>query len=134
MLILNSQMLYYKTAAMTAERVAMRRSKLELYEDIICALAKHALTIDGIAFECSTNCVLLQERLEFLARNNIVTIEVSRDNRAFYVLTTRGLTISKTLRIAKRLKRLKTTPQESAQQFQTMPAMAEEDEETRQAW
>jgi len=86
----------------------MRRSKLELYEEIICALAKNALTIDSIAFQCNTNCVTLQDQLEFLLTQNMVSIEVSRNNRAFYVLTQRGAAISKTLAITKSLEKLQT--------------------------
>jgi predicted transcriptional regulator len=107
----------------------MRRSKLELYEDVICALAKKALTIDGIAFECNTSCVLLQDQLQFLVDNGIVSIEVSRDNKAFYVLTRRGFAISKTLVIAKRLEKLQTTPQTSAESLQAIPAFSEPEEE-----
>ncbi len=86
----------------------MRKSKLELYEEIICALTKNALTVDSIAFQCNTSCVTLQERLEFLVTHNLVAIEVSRENRPFYVLTSRGVAISKTLAITKRLERLQT--------------------------
>ncbi len=86
----------------------MRKSKLELYEEIVVALAKNALTSDGIAFQCNTSCVNLQERLEFLIAHNLVEIENSRDNRLFYVLTQRGIAISKTLAITKRLEKLQT--------------------------
>ena len=86
----------------------MRRSKLELFEEIICALAKNALTVDSIAFQCNTSCVTLQGRLDFLLTHNLVTLEVTRDNRAVYVLTKRGVAISKTLAITKRLEKLQT--------------------------
>ena len=107
----------------------MRRSKLELYEDIIRALTKRALAIDGIAFECNMDCVILQQRLDFLVNNNIVEIEISRDNRAFYVLTRRGLAISKTLDITKRLKKLQATAKTANEALQTIPALSEHDEE-----
>jgi predicted transcriptional regulator len=107
----------------------MRRSKLELYEDIISALTKRASTIDGIAFECNTDCIILQQRLDFLVNNNIVEIEISRDNKAFYVLTRRGLAISKTLDITKRLKKLQTTAKTANEALQTIQALSEHDEE-----
>ena len=87
----------------------MRRSKLEFYQDIISALVKRALTIDDIAFECNTSCVTLEPRLDFLVSHNIAAVEIRRDNKAFYILSRRGLAISKTLSIAKRLERLQTT-------------------------
>jgi predicted transcriptional regulator len=107
----------------------MRRSKLELYEDVIFALSKEALTLDDIAFECDTSCVLLQDQLQFLVDNDIVSIEVSRDNRAFYVLTRRGAAISKTFAIARRLEKLQTSHQTSAKALQAVPAFPETKEE-----
>ena len=113
----------------------MPQSKLEIYEDIICTLAEGALPIDNLAFECNLNCILLQERLEFLAKHNIVTIEISQDNRAFYVLTSRGLAISKTFAVTKRLKKLQTTPQASAKALQVTSAFSEESgEKIRRVW
>jgi predicted transcriptional regulator len=98
-------------------------------------LAKKALTIDGIAFECNTSCVLLQDQLEFLVNNEIVSIEVSRDNKVFYVLTRRGVAISKTLVIAKRLEKLQTSPQISAKSLHSMQAFPERKEEkAKRAW
>lgn len=92
----------------------VRRSKLELYTDIICALAKRALTVDEIAFQCSTNCLTLQEKLDFLAKHDVVSVEVSRDNRASYVLTRRGVSIFKTFRITKNLEKLQNKPESQA--------------------
>ena len=86
----------------------MRKSKLETYEDIIGCLAEKALTIDSIAFKCGMDCILLQERLDFLLKHNLVDIEISRDNKAFYVLTRRGMAISKTLILTKKLEKLQT--------------------------
>jgi predicted transcriptional regulator len=107
----------------------MRRSKLELYEDIISALTKRALAIDGIAFECNMDCVILQQRLDFLVKNNIAEIEISHDNRAFYVLTRRGLAISKTLDITKRMKKLQTNAKTANEAVQFIPALPERNEE-----
>jgi predicted transcriptional regulator len=106
----------------------MRRSKLEFYEDIINALAKKALTIDGLAFQGNMDCVTLQQRLDFLVKNNITDIEISRDNKTYYVLTRRGLAVSKTLRLAKRLEKLQTTARK-AETRQETPSISEEDEE-----
>jgi predicted transcriptional regulator len=86
----------------------MRRSKLELYEEIICALSFQAQTADSLAFECSTDCSLLHQRMEYLIQNDIVSIEVSRDNRDFYVLTRRGVAVARTFRITKNLEKLRT--------------------------
>jgi predicted transcriptional regulator len=103
-----------------------RRSRLELYENIIGALAKRALTIEDIAFECKMNCVNLQDRLDFLMKHNLVDLEISLDNRAFYVLTRRGLAISRTLDITKRLEKL-----QSRSRIQTVAAFTKTDEEKK---
>jgi len=104
----------------------MGKSKLEAYEDIIRNLTQEALTIDDIAFKCGMHCVNLQQRLNFLVSNNIVDIEISRDNRAFYVLTRRGLTISKTLALTKQLEKLQT-PKETY--IKTAPMSTEQEGE-----
>lgn len=97
----------------------MQRSKLELYQDIICTLAKKALTLDSLAFECDTNCVLLQDKLDFLINHDLVTIEISRDNKPFYVLSRRGVAVAKTLTIAKQLERLQASSHPSGQPLHT---------------
>jgi predicted transcriptional regulator len=107
----------------------MARSKLEAYEDIINALAENALTIDDIGFSCNMNCVNLQQRLDFLVKNNIAEIEVSRDNKAYYVITPRGLTIAKTLAVTKRLEKLQTTREQATANYMRMQAQTEKDEE-----
>jgi predicted transcriptional regulator len=95
----------------------MRKSKLELYQDVICALAKRALTLDSLAFECGTSCVLLQDKLTFLLNNDIVSIEVSHDNNVFYVLTHRGMAVYRTLRLVKRLEKLKAPNEDETVNF-----------------
>jgi predicted transcriptional regulator len=93
----------------------IHRSKLELYQEIISTLATKACIVDNLAFECNIDCLILQERLDFLMQHNLVNIDVKRDNRAFYVLTRRGMAIAKTLSIAKRLEKLQTKPDTSIQ-------------------
>ena len=89
----------------------MRRSRLELYVDIICALAQRALTIDEIAFHCSTNCLTLNQSLEFLVTHGIVTLEINQNNQTCYALTRRGISIFKTFCITKNLEKLQGNPQ-----------------------
>ena len=89
----------------------MRRSRLELYVDIICALAQTSLTIDEVAFQCSTNCLTLQQSLDFLVTHGIVSIEVNSENKTFYALTRRGISIFKTFCITKNLEKLQGNPQ-----------------------
>jgi len=103
----------------------MRKSKLEFYEDIICTLARKALTIDDLAFHCNMNCTTLQQRLEFLVKNNITSTEIGHDNRKFYTLTRRGLAIFKTFCIARFLEKHQTSAKQAEQSLQEIPAQPE---------
>jgi predicted transcriptional regulator len=100
----------------------MRRSKLELYQELLCALKKKACTVDEVAYECDTDCVLLEERLAFLISNNLVHIEIRRDTQAGYALSHRGVTVVKTLAVAKRLERLQTSIEASERELNTVQA------------
>ena len=75
------------------------------------------------------DCLLLQQRLAFLMNNNIVDIEISQDKRAFYVLTRRGLAISKTLDITKRLKKLQSNAKAANETFRAITALSESKEQ-----
>ena len=85
----------------------MHRSKLELYEEVLRVLAKKPLNIDRLAYECNMDCVLLSHRLTLLAKNDLIQ-QGTRKDQTVYALTKRGLAISKTLAITRRLKKLQT--------------------------
>jgi predicted transcriptional regulator len=106
----------------------MHRSKLELYEDVLRALVKKPLTIDSIAYECNTDCVILRQRLEFLAKNGLIQ-EENYKNKTFYALTKRGIAIFKTLAITRRLEKLQTTIKILDDALQALPALPEYGEE-----
>lgn len=103
----------------------MRRSKLEAYEDILTALATAPLTIDDLAYQCKMNCVILDQRLDFLMQNDLVE-EATTNSKRHYGLTRRGTAIYKTLSIAKRLEKLQT---KTNQPLQTLPILSDPDEE-----
>jgi predicted transcriptional regulator len=86
----------------------MRRSKLELYEDILAALAEKSLIVDDIAYACNMDCIVLRQRLNYLIKNGLVEEKNYRNNTRC-VLTRRGLAISKTLTITRRLKKMQIT-------------------------
>ncbi len=94
----------------------MNRSKLELYEDILQALAKKPLSIETIAFNCNTDCVNLRQRLNFLIKNDVVQ-EREYPKKTLYAITARGLAIFKTLSLTHRLKKLQTTFKEFDQRI-----------------
>jgi predicted transcriptional regulator len=121
-------MLYSKRHHEESERASMRRSKLELYEDILTALADKRLTIDAIAYACNMDCIALRQRLNFLAKNGMVE-EKNYRKKTRYALTRRGLAIFKTLTITRRLEKLQTTIKKMDEALKMIPALSEYNEE-----
>ncbi len=105
----------------------MPKSKLELYESIIDALADRYLTVDSLAFECNMNCVAVGKRLEFLIQNGVVK-ESRCSKRILYSLTARGSAISKTFAITRRLEKMKATIALIDDALRTIPALPEPNE------
>ena len=125
-------MLYSKRHHEESERADMRRSKLELYEDILTALVDKPLTIDTIAYACNMDCVALCQRLNFLVKNDLVE-EKTYKKKTRYGLTRRGLAIFKTLTITKRLEKLQTTIKKMDEALKAIPAFSEYNEEKTKA-
>jgi predicted transcriptional regulator len=105
----------------------VRKSKLELYEDILQALVDKYMTVDSMAFECKMDCVAVDRRLKFLIKNGLV-----KENRCnaknLYSLTTRGIAICKTLDITRRLEKMKTTIKILDEALHALPVLPEQDD------
>jgi predicted transcriptional regulator len=121
-------MLYDKRYLPEYQRANMPRSKLEFYEDILNALAEKPLTVDGIAYRCNMNCVVLGQRLHFLMQNGLVEQNFCNKTQSF-ALTRRGLAIYKTLTIAKRLEKLQNTIKTVDEALRALPILSENDKE-----
>jgi predicted transcriptional regulator len=102
----------------------LRRSKLELYENILRALVNKPLTVDAIAYACNMDCIALRQRLEFLLTNGLVEITNFRNTECF-ALTRRGIAIFSTLTITKRLEKLQTTIKQLDEALRAIPALSE---------
>ena len=102
----------------------MHRSRLELYAEVLHALAKKPLTIDSIAYECNMDCVILGQRLDFLVKNGLIQ-QGEYLKKTCYALTKRGRAISKTLVITRRLEKLQTTSKMLDDASQALPALSE---------
>jgi len=102
----------------------MRRSKLELYEDILTALVDRHLTVDGIAYACNMDCFALRKRLDFLLKSSLVE-EKAYKEKTRYALTRRGLAIYKTLALTKSLEKLQTNIKRIDEALQAIPALSE---------
>lgn len=77
----------------------MRRSKLEIYIDILNVLAlKGQLKLTHIMYKSNVNCKVLKEQLEFLIKNKLVEERILRKERTVYALTPKGIQILKYFR------------------------------------
>jgi predicted transcriptional regulator len=122
-------MLYKKIDNQSAKRANMHRSKLELYEEVLQALAKKPLSIDSLAYACNMDCVLLSKRLPFLVKTGLIQEGTSK-NKIVYALKKRGLAISKTLVHTRRLEKLQTAKTRLSDAVQALPALSSHSEGT----
>ncbi len=109
----------------------LTKSKLENYEELITALVGRYLSVDSLAFACNMNCVAVDQRLGFLIKNGLVE-EKRCHNKTLFCLTKRGITIQRTLAIAKRLDQLKVTVKTIDESFVTVPKTSNRGGEPKQ--
>ena len=82
----------------------MRRSKLEMYVDILSVLAlRGPLKLTHIMYKANVNCSVLREYLDFLMKHELVEERKvqgrkARSNRIVYAITQRGITVLKYFR------------------------------------
>jgi len=79
--------------------VHMRRSKLEMYIDILKVLAhKGPLKLTHIMYKANVNCSVLKQYLEFLIGQGLVEEKTIGKKRIVYAITPRGITVLKYFR------------------------------------
>ena len=77
----------------------VRRSKLEMYIDILKVLARHGpLKLTHIMYKANVNCSVLKEYLDFLIANSLVEEKTIGKKRIVYAITERGSTVLKYFR------------------------------------
>ena len=77
----------------------MRRSKLEIYIDILDVLAlKGQLKLTHIMYKSNVNCKVLKEQLEFLLKNSLVEERILRKEKIVYGITSKGIQVLKYFR------------------------------------
>jgi predicted transcriptional regulator len=82
----------------------MRRSKLEVYIDILEVLAiRGPLKLTHIMYKSNVNCSVLKDQLEFLIKNTLVEERILRKEKVVYAVTQRGLQILKSFREIKQV-------------------------------
>ena len=78
----------------------MRRSKMEMYIDILKVMAQNGpMKLTHVMYKANVNCSVLKQNLEFLIQQNLIEeeIKVKRRNKTkvFYVITEKGRTVIK---------------------------------------
>jgi predicted transcriptional regulator len=77
----------------------LRRSKLEMYVDILKVLAQRGpLKLTHVMYKANVNCSVLIECLEFLLKQGLVEERTLKKNRTVYAVTQQGLTVLKAFR------------------------------------
>jgi predicted transcriptional regulator len=78
----------------------MRRSKMEMYIDILKVLAQSGpLKLTHVMYKANVNCSVLKEYLEFLLEQNLIEEQLLRKRRnkmkTRYAITEKGQTVLK---------------------------------------
>jgi predicted transcriptional regulator len=78
----------------------MRRSKMEIYIDILKVLAqKGPLKLTHIMYKANVNCSVLKQNLDFLINQNLIEKQIRHKKRnktkIRYAITERGKTVIK---------------------------------------
>ncbi len=77
----------------------MRRSKLEMYIDILKVLSQRGpLKLTHIMYKANVNCSVLKQYLDFLIQQNLVEERTVGKKRVVYAITQRGITVLKYFR------------------------------------
>lgn len=77
-------------------RVIMRRSKLEMYVDILKALVhKGPLKLTHVMYKANVNSRVLKEELDFLIKQGLVEERTVGKRRVVFAITQRGITVLK---------------------------------------
>ncbi len=77
----------------------MRRSKLEMYIDILDVLTTRGpLKLTHVMYKANVNCSVLKEHLDFLIKHELVEERSVGKKRVVFAVTNRGRTIIKTFR------------------------------------
>jgi predicted transcriptional regulator len=79
--------------------VNMRRSKLEMYIDILKVLAHRGpLKLTHIMYKANVNCSVLKEYLDFLMQQGLVEEKTVGKKRIVYAVSEKGLMVLKYFR------------------------------------
>ena len=79
--------------------LSMRRSKLEIYIDILTVLVlRGPLKLTHIMYKSNVNCSILREYLEVLTKQGLIEEKILGKSRIAYAITHKGLTVLKQIK------------------------------------
>jgi predicted transcriptional regulator len=82
----------------------MRRSKLEMYTDILAVLSNRGqLKLTHLMRKTNVNCSLLKDMLDFLIEKDLVREATLRKEKTVFVITKRGLSVLKAFKQVKQV-------------------------------
>ena len=82
----------------------MRRSKLEMYVDILQVLSHRGpLKLTHVMYKANVNCKVLKEYLDFLIKQDLIEERPVGKNRTVFAITQRGITVLKYFRELKQV-------------------------------
>ena len=77
----------------------MRRSKLEMYVDVLNVLAQRGpMKISHIMYKANLNCDVLKECLNFLIKQNLIEERKAGKHNLVYANTPRGTQVTKSFK------------------------------------
>jgi predicted transcriptional regulator len=86
----------------------MRKSKLEVYQEILGVLKDKPMTVDLLSYRTGMDVAGLRQRLNFLVKNNLVSERMSSE-MALFAVSDRGLAVLRALDIERRLEKVRTS-------------------------
>lgn len=82
----------------------MRRSKLEMYVDILSVLSHRGpLKLTHVMYKANVNCSVLKEYLDFLIKQELIEERPMGKSRIVYSVTQKGLMVLKYFRELKQM-------------------------------
>jgi predicted transcriptional regulator len=82
----------------------VRRSKLEMYVDILTVLAHRGpLKLTHVMYKANVNCSVLKEYLDFLMKQGLIEERAMGKKRIVFAVTQRGITVLKYFRELKQV-------------------------------
>ena len=92
-------MIYIKLYENSSRGVNMRRSKLEMYIDILRVLSQRGpLKLTHIMYKANVNCSVLKEYLDFLIVQDLVQEKTVGKKRIVYDVSEKGIKVLKYFR------------------------------------